>query len=350
MLIGGDYSLYDPVLNWEIHDWEYAFIKVSEGSVPDPRFRAQWYFARGKIIRGAYHFFRPAVPNALSVDRMMYLLKDDPGELPPVLDLEIHDGLRDIPQRAWDWYSRVAKIIGRDPILYTSLGFINSTGGMNAYHMFRGKPIWLAEYPWDKIHPGWTEADRRNQIYKVIHARLYNFRSLDGLGIPDFIQWTAKAPPEFVPGYPLGTKLAVDVNLCRLTMPELFSKYRITNIPPEGELPVTEPNVITLTAQLGEFQPSNLRNAAGLVNTAIRKTMTGPLMIQGIGKKIYKDGYTWIEVVKPDPGFVALTSAYTQVKYNEAGLEETTNTPPTVDRYVVRTKLYYNDGTTQDLP
>ena len=107
---------------------------------------------------------------------------------------------------------------------------------------------------------------------------------------------------------------------------------------------------ITLTAQLGEFQPSNLRNDAGLTNTAIRKTMTGPLTIFGVGKKIYKDGYTWIEVIKPDPGFVALTSAYSNVKYNENGLEEGTNTPPTVDRYVVRSKLYYNDGTTQDIP
>lgn len=348
MLIGGDYSLYDPILNWEVHDWDFAIIKVSEGTVPDPKFRAQWHFARGKTIRAPYHFFRPAVNNVLSVERMMYLLGNDPGELPPVLDLEAQDGMKDIPQRAWDWYTRVERIVGRPPILYTSLGFVQSTGGLNAYKMFNGKPIWLAEYPWDRIYPGWTEENRRDQIYKVIHARLYNFRSLNGLGTPDFIQWTAKAPPEFVPGYPLGTKKAVDVNLCRLEMKDLFVKYQIKPII-EGELPVPD-TTITLTAFLGEFQPSNLRNSPGLTNTAVRKTMTGPLAIQGIGKKIYKDGYTWIEIIKPDPGFVALTSAYNNVKYNENGLEETPGTPPTVDRYVVRNKLYYNDGTTQDLP
>jgi hypothetical protein len=126
----------------------------------------------------------------------------------------------------------------------------------------------------------------------------------------------------------------------------MFDKYNITFVPrEEEEMPV---DTITLTANLGEFQPSNLRNAPGLTNTSVRKTMTGPLTIKGIGRKISKDGYYWIQIVEPYDGFVALTTAYQNVQYNENGLEEPT--PPTTERFVVRSKLYFNDGTTQDLP
>jgi GH25 family lysozyme M1 (1,4-beta-N-acetylmuramidase) len=66
---GIDVSHYQPAIDWETlvrAGFQYCFIKATEGSASvDKSFARHWPDARkAGLIRGAYHFFRPAVPVA----------------------------------------------------------------------------------------------------------------------------------------------------------------------------------------------------------------------------------------------------------------------------------------------
>lgn len=72
-------------------------------------------------------------------------------------------------------------------------------------------------------------------------------------------------------------------------------------------------DVITMTADLKANEKSNLRSAPGITGGFI-KTMTGPIHIETIGEKQLKDGYYWSQVVYPEPGWIAWTTSYANVK------------------------------------
>ena len=72
----------------------FAFIRVGDGLFEDPRLDENWTEARRVgVVRGAYQFFRPGIDpidQAEILIRMMGPL--EPGDLPPVLDVEATDG------------------------------------------------------------------------------------------------------------------------------------------------------------------------------------------------------------------------------------------------------------------
>ena len=345
MLILIDTSKWDPIVDWQNYTWDGAFIKVSEGMVEDRIYKSQWGRAKGFTIRGPYHFFRVYVNPTEAAQKFVYLLGNDQGELPPVLDLEDANGYpNDVPSRALKWLETTRKAVGRPPIVYTSQGFANYVKLYN-YPDFKEYPLWLAAYPRDKIIEGWTEQQRRNWIYTTLRAPQAFIwpRTISPWSKVTVIQWTAKCPPEYVPGYPLGFKDAVDINFYAGTMYDLFNEFDITYVPnPKGDDDMTDVP-ITLTALLRELQPSNLRRGAGLDEPVI-ETLTGPLTIKGVGVKILKDNYWWIQIVEPKQGFVALTTSYSNVVYNP-----NPNPNPNVPRKVIRSVLYFDDGTSAEL-
>src|SRR5688572_28589158 len=97
---GIDVSYYDDIVNWSLYDNDFAFIKVSEGTVIDKVFREQWRNAKGHTIRGAYHYFRPFVDPRLAAQKVAEYLDGDLGELPLALDLETTDSRGDVIARA----------------------------------------------------------------------------------------------------------------------------------------------------------------------------------------------------------------------------------------------------------
>jgi hypothetical protein len=123
--------------------------KATEGtSYIDPRFRANWNdSAAARIIRGAYHFLRPGIDGVAQAD---YFLRElgpiQPGDLPPMLDLEVTDGLPagTVLAVAHAWLDRVEQVTGRAPMLYTYPSFWQSTlgdpGGFGRY------PLVIASY------------------------------------------------------------------------------------------------------------------------------------------------------------------------------------------------------------
>ena len=95
--IGLDVSEFQGTIDWtlvetieEKHPLEFVFIRATAGNDRvDGRFEENWLGAKErKIIRGAYHYYRP---NENSLEQAQLFIKTvqlKKGDLPPVLDIE----------------------------------------------------------------------------------------------------------------------------------------------------------------------------------------------------------------------------------------------------------------------
>lgn len=148
-LPGIDVSHWQGAIDWDaVEDdgVEFAFIKATEGGdYTDPRFAANWAGARqAGVVRGAYHFFRPQTDAMAQVAHFLRTVQLAPGDLPPVLDVEVTDGrsAAQIAAGVRTWLQEVERVTGRRPILYTRASFW--TGQMGGG--FGGYPLWVAHY------------------------------------------------------------------------------------------------------------------------------------------------------------------------------------------------------------
>ncbi|WP_116126384.1 glycoside hydrolase family 25 protein [Lewinella sp. IMCC34183] len=146
---GLDVSRYQGVVNWDSvanAGHHFVFIKASEGwTHRDIAFRANWAEAgRAGIRRGAYHFFLPHTSVERQLSNFIDLVKLQPGDLPPVLDVENRGDLSgpDFVAHVRQWLRLAEDHYGVKPILYTGLNFYNRhlAGQFNEY------PLWLARY------------------------------------------------------------------------------------------------------------------------------------------------------------------------------------------------------------
>jgi lysozyme len=68
----------------------FAFIKASQATFTDPKFLVNWKKAKDAgLLRGAYHYLDYTKPGIDQANYFADLLKDDPGELPPIIDYEL---------------------------------------------------------------------------------------------------------------------------------------------------------------------------------------------------------------------------------------------------------------------
>jgi lysozyme len=146
---GIDVSYYQATIDWDAvkssgHD--FAFIRVSDGTkVEDPRFDTNWAGARDAgVVRGAYQYFRPSedpVEQANLLVRKIGTL--EPDDLPPVLDVEITEGVSALrlQQRVHTWLVTVEAATGRTPLVYTMAGMSGSLGTQ-----FTAYPLWVANW------------------------------------------------------------------------------------------------------------------------------------------------------------------------------------------------------------
>lgn len=152
---GIDISHYQDRINWEklrnasIGDApvSFVFIKATEGEeLFDDNFNRNFANAkRNDLIRGAYHFFVPGVDPRRQANFFLKRAMLEPGDLPPVLDIEKTGGLTSEQLRhdVKIWLDLVEKEYGVKPILYTNhdfkLKYLN-TPEFDAY------PYWIAHY------------------------------------------------------------------------------------------------------------------------------------------------------------------------------------------------------------
>jgi GH25 family lysozyme M1 (1,4-beta-N-acetylmuramidase) len=146
---GIDLSGYQPIVDWNktaASGIAFTFIKATEGTtLVDHTFADHWSQAkRANLLRGAYHFFRPK-QDAVSQAQVFLAQLGDPGELPPVLDVEVADGvaLAQIADGVRVWIDAVASVLGR-PLIYTSPGFWNALPA--AAELASKADLWVAHW------------------------------------------------------------------------------------------------------------------------------------------------------------------------------------------------------------
>lgn len=162
---GIDVSYYQNDIAWKRvrrAGIRFAFIRTSDGlDHPDDRFAKNWAGAkRAGLMRGAYQYFRPDQDPTSQADMMIAVLLRDPGELPPVIDVENAGGKSpaELVARMKTWIERVREKLGVEPIVYTGPEFWRDRA-KNAD--LSAQPLWIAHYtrgcptvpsPW----PKWT--------------------------------------------------------------------------------------------------------------------------------------------------------------------------------------------------
>jgi GH25 family lysozyme M1 (1,4-beta-N-acetylmuramidase) len=149
---GIDVSYYQATIDWDrvaAAGIEYAFIRVSDGlNFNDSKFQRNWDEAkRVGVRRAVYQYFRPhqsAIAQAnLLLDRMGTL---EPGDLPPVIDVESDSGLSKatVAARVKQWVDHVQEATGVRPIIYTGPYFWRDQVGGPSWA--GDYPLWVAHY------------------------------------------------------------------------------------------------------------------------------------------------------------------------------------------------------------
>jgi lysozyme len=153
-IFGIDVSRYQGGIDWKavagMHEKGvrigFAFIKATEGvGLTDPRYLKNWRLAaRNGIPRGAYHYFLPDRDPAAQARLFISRVRLDPGDLPPVLDVEEQGGVPTdrLRKRVRQWLDIVERHYGIRPILYTNVRFYEQVLGNH----FDAYPLWVAHY------------------------------------------------------------------------------------------------------------------------------------------------------------------------------------------------------------
>ncbi len=138
----------------------FVFVRCCQDIYPDPDFEYNWRQSKAAgLLRGAYHFLDYRVSAKRQVDFFIAQLRADPGELPPVLDIERH------PQWALPpaanlhamvkvFVTELENAFGRKPLIYTNPAMIQ--------YSLNPVPAWMTEYPLWIAHYGVSEPGRFN--------------------------------------------------------------------------------------------------------------------------------------------------------------------------------------------
>ncbi|MCE7071281.1 MULTISPECIES: glycoside hydrolase family 25 protein [Dyadobacter] len=187
---GIDVSHHNAKINWdklkktrsENVGIDFVYIKATEGATHlDRQFKRNWAEAkRVGMRRGAYHFYNPRVMSDRQVQNFIGQVRMEPGDLPPVLDLETHARKPDdiIIKGVKNWLQQIEAHYGVKPIIYVNEYFYKKYIAGN----FDDYPLWLAGYSrthlddlaadahvlfWQHSEKGWADGIRGFVDYNV---------------------------------------------------------------------------------------------------------------------------------------------------------------------------------------
>ncbi|TDE18439.1 glycoside hydrolase [Dyadobacter psychrotolerans] len=187
---GIDVSHHNSKINWdklkksrtEKVGIDFVYIKATEGATHlDRQFQRNWAEAkRIGMKRGAYHFYNPRVMSDRQVANFIGQVRLEPGDLPPVLDLETDARKPNeiIVKGVRNWLILIEKHYGVKPIIYVNEHFYNKYIAGN----FDDYPLWLAGYSrtdlndlasdaqvlfWQHSEKGWADGIRGFVDYNV---------------------------------------------------------------------------------------------------------------------------------------------------------------------------------------
>jgi GH25 family lysozyme M1 (1,4-beta-N-acetylmuramidase) len=158
---GLDVSNWNGTIRWgrvASAGYRFAFGKATEGTayVDATYTKNRNGSENAGLVFGAYHFARPAGGNLAAAtasaiaqaDHFLAVASPQPGELPPVLDLEKTGDLSSRRLLAWTlaWLAEVDARTGVEPFVYTSPLFWSSRLGNSTAAAATGTPLWIAHW------------------------------------------------------------------------------------------------------------------------------------------------------------------------------------------------------------
>jgi lysozyme len=163
---GVDVSEFQGSIDWNaVHGSGrgFAIARVSDGTGhSDPTFAANWAGIKAAgMVRGVYQFFRGSESGTAQADLLVSAIGSlGAGDLPPVADVEVSDGVSGATLVASlaAWVGEIKAKTGVTPMIYTAPGFWN---GLPSTGQFAGEVMWVANWqvscpdvptPWT----GWT--------------------------------------------------------------------------------------------------------------------------------------------------------------------------------------------------
>lgn len=213
---GIDVSHHQGLVDWARvarSGHRFTFIKATEGlDWSDPRFAVNWRDSGyAGLLRGAYHFFHADDDADLQADAFLAVYRPSPGDLPPVVDVEVADDVEPAVLAAGvqRFLERLERATGTTPLLYTAPRFWDDLGVEAP-----AAPLWVAEYG---VHSpdlprgwqGWAfwQESRRGRIpgvpgevdLNVFAGPLHELAALTLRAIPKPLP---SAVPEVDPGTP----------------------------------------------------------------------------------------------------------------------------------------------------
>jgi lysozyme len=151
---GIDVSKYQDNIDWQsvkemrVEDVQigFAFMKATEGnSNEDRQFKRNWKRSKeAGLPRGAYHFFIASKSGKTQAENFISTVQLEPGDLPPVLDVEQSNGVKGekLRERVKEWLTTVENYYGVKPIIYTNVDFYKQLLKDDFDHY----PLWVAHY------------------------------------------------------------------------------------------------------------------------------------------------------------------------------------------------------------
>ena len=126
----------------------FAICKASEGvKIVDSKFSYNW--ENCKLIKGAYHFFRPQFSGDAQGKIFLSIVPFDSGNIVPVIDVEMTsywNRLKNRKKGAENLSKMVSYIeeqTGETPIIYTTTHFWDKY--VRPYYTMKG-PLWIADF------------------------------------------------------------------------------------------------------------------------------------------------------------------------------------------------------------
>ena len=160
----------------------FVIIKATEGtSLIDENFNENFYQARkNDFVRGAYHFFLPDVDARKQAKFFLRQVHLEPGDLPPVLDVEKKGNLtpEQLRKAVKTWFDIVEERYHVKPILYTGYKFKLNYLDDSCFEPY---PYWIAHYYVDKLEykGAWimwqhTDSGRMPGIQGQVDCNIFN--------------------------------------------------------------------------------------------------------------------------------------------------------------------------------
>ncbi|KAF2513579.1 glycoside hydrolase family 25 protein [Flavobacterium foetidum] len=188
-VIGIDVSEFQGKVDWEEieiledkYPVQFVFIRATAGNDRvDRQFKKNWTGAKeNKIMRGAYHYYRPNENSIEQADLFIKTVKLEKGDLPPVLDIEKlpkNQSLDSLKKGLKRWLLKVEKHYQVRPIIYSGERYYSDF----LKEEFGDYLFWIANYNFyrEKIEDDWlfwqfTEKASLPGIKHRVDVNIYN--------------------------------------------------------------------------------------------------------------------------------------------------------------------------------